>query len=303
MEIEANIHALRQDPAEKRLSQSDASDMATGFSYAMASASIERRAGASLQAHGGKPADAAPAVPTNNRPHNTADASHKTAQNDSERQNGSADLKQTHATSAGPVSQAAVSRDGIGAQATLTATGAAAPNAPTIQSQANPGLITPRAQSATTAASLSETAARKETLKTVAKAPPQAVAKPQESFAALLAKRLDAKTSVFDIRLDPPELGRISGRFEITDDGAGALKLSFDTQSTFDMFRRDEAALRQALADAGVSLDGQSLLFDYTPEDFDWRSLEKHAAHQTTPSELSRAYAAHLPSSLVDLFT
>jgi len=86
----------------------------------------------------------------------------------------------------------------------------------------------------------------------------------QQDFARLVAKRIGASGTSFDIRLDPPELGRVEGRFTIGDDGKAVLSLKFDNQSAFDLFARDQEALRTALAHAGLDLGSSDLDFSFS---------------------------------------
>lgn len=83
-------------------------------------------------------------------------------------------------------------------------------------------------------------------------------------FAEILARRLDG-ASQFDLRLDPPALGGIEGRLILSDDKEALLSLTFDNQSAFDLLRRDEAALRSALADAGFDLSRRNLQISFRP--------------------------------------
>ena len=304
--VKMQIETTLQGPTlERSATRKPETPEAPQFSYAMSSASLERRAGASLQAHGGKPQDAE--TPQKAVTRETTTVGRNSGASPDQR----AGAQKFEAAPAEGARDNAATRPAVDAPAasallakvTPTLLALAPQSAPAIQLNLAAASAPAKTSSAAIASSLSEPGASKEPLKLAAKPQAHAAAKPQETFAHLLAKRLDAKTSVFDIRLDPPELGRIAGRFEIADDGAGVLKLSFDNQATFDMFRRDEAALRQALADAGVSLDGQSLVFDYTPEQFDWRATGEMSANSAPAPDLARIYAAHIPSSLVDLFT
>jgi flagellar hook-length control protein FliK len=95
-----------------------------------------------------------------------------------------------------------------------------------------------------------------------AEKPQQAPATLKAEFAAILARRLE-KTSVFDLRLDPPELGRVEGKLVVNDDGKSVLSLTFDNQNAFDLFSRDEQALRLALQHAGLSFGAGDFKLSY----------------------------------------
>jgi flagellar hook-length control protein FliK len=51
----------------------------------------------------------------------------------------------------------------------------------------------------------------------------------------------------FEIRLDPPELGRIEVRIDVDHDGNA--RLTVDRADTYDLLRRDAAGLERALQD------------------------------------------------------
>jgi hypothetical protein len=90
-------------------------------------------------------------------------------------------------------------------------------------------------------------------------AEPRAVRSPAE-FAQLIARRLE-DSSEFELRLDPPELGRIEAKLVMGDSGAAQLTITFDNQAAYDLFARDDAALRLAFAAAGYSFGGDGLAF------------------------------------------
>ena len=54
----------------------------------------------------------------------------------------------------------------------------------------------------------------------------------------------------FEIRLDPPELGRIEIRIDVDHDGNVTSRLTVDRADTYDPLRRDAAGLERALQDA-----------------------------------------------------
>lgn len=54
----------------------------------------------------------------------------------------------------------------------------------------------------------------------------------------------------FEIRLDPPELGRIEVRIDVDHDGNVTSRLTVDRADTYDLLRRDATDLERALQDA-----------------------------------------------------
>ncbi|MCA8890201.1 MAG: flagellar hook-length control protein FliK, partial [Parvularculaceae bacterium] len=131
---------------------------------------------------------------------------------------------------------------------------------PTAQAAA---IAKPAAATTTAPAARELLASRLATQKTeTAKAALPAQTRAGEDFAQILARRLE-KSSHFEFRLDPPEMGRVEGRLTLGDDGKAVLALKFDNQAAFDMFARDEQALRQTLANAGFDFGDGDFVFSY----------------------------------------
>ncbi len=65
----------------------------------------------------------------------------------------------------------------------------------------------------------------------------------------------------FEIRLDPPELGRIEVRLNVDRDGHVTSRLIADRSDTLDLLRRDATGLERALQDAGLKTADNGLQF------------------------------------------
>jgi chemotaxis protein MotD len=65
----------------------------------------------------------------------------------------------------------------------------------------------------------------------------------------------------FDIRLDPPDLGRIHVRLDVDKDGNVISHMVADRTDTLDLLRRDSSGLERALQDAGLKTSNNSLQF------------------------------------------
>lgn len=90
---------------------------------------------------------------------------------------------------------------------------------------------------------------------------PQALAVPLAGIAIEIAgKALEGKNR-FEIRLDPPELGRIEVRLDVDRDGNAVTWLIADRSDTLDLLRRDANNLQQALQDAGLKTSDNGLQF------------------------------------------
>lgn len=84
---------------------------------------------------------------------------------------------------------------------------------------------------------------------------------PAAAIALQMARNLQKGLNRFDIRLDPPEMGRIDVRMEIRKDGQVVAHMSVERPETLDLLQRDARALQQALNNAGLQADSDSLNF------------------------------------------
>ncbi len=84
---------------------------------------------------------------------------------------------------------------------------------------------------------------------------------PLESLAVEIATRAKNGERRFDIRLDPPELGRIDVRLEIDHKGNTSTKLVVERAETLDLLQRDARSLEKALQSAGLKTDAGGLEF------------------------------------------
>lgn len=73
-----------------------------------------------------------------------------------------------------------------------------------------------------------------------------------EISVAIVAQTRSGK-SRFDIRLDPPELGRIEVQLNVDSGGNVSSRLIVERPETLDLLRRDAVALERALQDAGLN--------------------------------------------------
>jgi flagellar hook-length control protein FliK len=94
-----------------------------------------------------------------------------------------------------------------------------------------------------------------------ATAAPQAVALPVAGIAIEIAGKAMAGKNRFEIRLDPPELGRIHVRLDVDHKGEVTSIITADRSDTFDLLRRDAQQLERALQDAGVKTANNGLQF------------------------------------------
>jgi chemotaxis protein MotD len=89
----------------------------------------------------------------------------------------------------------------------------------------------------------------------------QAVALPVQGIAVEIAGKAMAGKNRFEIRLDPPELGKIHVRLDVDHKGEVTSIITADRSETFDLLRRDAQALERALQDAGIKTANNGLQF------------------------------------------
>jgi hypothetical protein len=132
------------------------------------------------------------------------------------------------------------------------AAGAAAASAP-VEAEVNPAGAT--AAATVTAAA----AAATKTVHAAYQSPPQQINVPQVAFE--MVRQFQAGNSRFQIRLDPPELGRIDIRMDMDRDGNVMARMTVERSETLDLMQRDQRALERALAQAGLDSARTSLEF------------------------------------------
>ena len=94
---------------------------------------------------------------------------------------------------------------------------------------------------------------------------------PLESLAVEIAARAQSGSNRFEIRLDPPELGRIDVRLDIDRSGNVTSRLVVDKAETLEALRRDAHQLERALQDAGLKTSDNGLQFSLRDQAFSER--------------------------------
>jgi flagellar hook-length control protein FliK len=123
---------------------------------------------------------------------------------------------------------------------------------------------------------------------------------PVDAIAVEIASQARAGNSRFEIRLDPPELGRIDVRLDVDREGNVKSRLVIERSDTYDLLRRDQSTLERALQQAGLKTSDNSLEFSLRDQGFaqhrdaDEESRGTRAMiHDTevAPSEAANGYA------------
>jgi flagellar hook-length control protein FliK len=113
------------------------------------------------------------------------------------------------------------------------------------------GLMAPAAPALTTSAAPTAAPATNVTPTTV----------PIAGLAVEIAAHAHAGKNRFEIRLDPPDLGRIDVRLDVDRDGKVTSRLVVERPQTLDMLRRDAPELERSLQQAGLKTADNALQF------------------------------------------
>jgi flagellar hook-length control protein FliK len=143
------------------------------------------------------------------------------------------------------------------------------PNQATLDSvQTAPKSAPPPIQGANASFDISTAAGPQQPGQTIAATPTQqdiqVSAQPAPNLPALaveIAARSQSGAKQFDIRLDPPELGRVDVRLSIDATGKASAHLSADQPRTLTLLQNDAPTLTRALRDAGLDVSQDGLNF------------------------------------------
>jgi flagellar hook-length control protein FliK len=91
---------------------------------------------------------------------------------------------------------------------------------------------------------------------------------PIAGLAVAIASRAQAGSNQFDIRLDPPELGRIDVRLDVDRDGHVTSHLTVDRADTLQLLQNQQPQLQQALEQAGLKTADNGLQFTLRDQSF-----------------------------------
>ena len=106
---------------------------------------------------------------------------------------------------------------------------------------------------------------------------------PITGLAVEIAARAQSGRNRFEIRLDPPELGRIDVRLDVDRNGHVTSRLMVERAETLDLLRREAPELERALQQAGLKTSDNGLQFTLRDQSFAWQQ------HQQGQSERGMA--------------
>ena len=91
---------------------------------------------------------------------------------------------------------------------------------------------------------------------------------PVAGVAVAIASQAQAGSSQFDIRLDPPELGRIDVRLDVDRDGQVTSHVTVDRADTLQLLQSQQPQLERALEQAGLKTADNGLQFTLRDQSF-----------------------------------
>ncbi len=95
-----------------------------------------------------------------------------------------------------------------------------------------------------------------------------AAAVPLSGLAVEIVTHADAGRNHFEIRLDPPDLGRINVKLDVDGNGNVTTHLVVDRPDTLDLLKRDASSLERALQQAGLKTSDNALDFSLRQHSF-----------------------------------
>jgi flagellar hook-length control protein FliK len=102
------------------------------------------------------------------------------------------------------------------------------------------------------------------------------------ALAVTIASKNEAGLKHFDIRLDPPELGRVDVRLSLDDAGKAQASLAVEKPQTLELLQKDSSNLERALKDAGLDLSQNSL-------NFSLKGQQQQSGNGNSPTSRGRA--------------
>ncbi|WP_395670203.1 flagellar hook-length control protein FliK [Phenylobacterium sp.] len=204
------------------------------------------------------------------------------------------DRAEAFATAAGPVRGAAPTQTADAVAATDRPQGAELAAAETAEPEAAAAADTPDAvvvaEADAPAASTPATGAH--TAPTPVRGSPETVA----ALSAQILKKLDARTTRFDVELDPLGLGKVDVRVEIGAHGRLTAALSFETPQAAQELKARAGELQRALEQAGFDLSG-GMSFDVAGDQGQARQHFAEPSQDNGAAFRGRAFRAALDTA------
>ncbi len=119
------------------------------------------------------------------------------------------------------------------------------------------------------------------------------------NMAVEIARNFAAGNNRFQIRMDPPELGRIDVRLNIDENGTLRARLAVERPETLDLLQRDARALERALADIGFEGTRTNLEFSLKQNPFADDGTNNNQAGPNNSEALDKNEASDQPTNVV----
>ena len=123
---------------------------------------------------------------------------------------------------------------------------------------------------------------------------------PTVSLAGLpvaIASRAQAGSSQFDIRLDPPELGRIEVQLSVDSNGQVISHITADRQDTLNLLQSQQPQLQQALEQAGLKTSDSAMQFSLRDQSFAGQQQQNQNFAQNGNNSQSNTQQIVIPDS------
>jgi flagellar hook-length control protein FliK len=116
------------------------------------------------------------------------------------------------------------------------------------------------------------------------------------TLAVTIAAKSVEGAKQFDIRLDPPELGRVDVRLSVDSTGKAQAHLTVEKPQTLDMLQRDSGSLQRSLKESGVDLSNNGLQFSL-------KNQQQQSASVPTPAQGRKLSVTAIPAAVASTST
>jgi flagellar hook-length control protein FliK len=123
------------------------------------------------------------------------------------------------------------------------------------------------------------------------------------AFALDIAAKSHDGFKQFDIRMDPPELGRVDVHLSIDDSGKVQAHLTADQPQTLALLQKDSTVLRGALRDAGLNMAQNGLNFSLKGQNPQQQSANNGASGRGRSLSLRATAAIDAAQSVIPVFS
>jgi flagellar hook-length control protein FliK len=109
---------------------------------------------------------------------------------------------------------------------------------------------------------------------------------PVAGLAVAIAARAQSGSNQFDIRLDPPELGRIDVRLDVDGSGQVTTHMTAERSDTLQLLQSQQPQIEQALQDAGLKTADNGLQFTLRDQSFSGQNNNGSGSQSNTSAQV-----------------